>query len=78
MPIELMPASAAMSPSSTLALIPPPEANGYMRSLHLPNLVSTGCRMVKRSYLGMYVTLLIARKDAFLLAATSSAALPVP
>ena len=78
MPIELIPASDAMSPSKALALMPPPDARGYMRSLHLPYLVSTGWRMVKRSYLGTYVMLLSARRDAFLMAETSSAAFPVP
>lgn len=77
-PMELMPARDAMSPNRALARMPPPDARGYMRSLHLPNLVSTGWRMVKRSYRGMNVTLLRARRDAFRMAATSSAAFPVP
>ena len=41
-PMELMPAKDAMSPKRALARMPPPDAKGYMRSLHLPNLVSTG------------------------------------
>ena len=76
--MELMPASDAMAPSNAFALIPPPDASGYIRSLHLPNFVSTGCRIVKRSYLGIYVRLFSARREAFLMADTSSAALPVP
>ena len=77
-PMALMPAKFAIELSSVFALMPRPDARGYILSLHLPYFVSTGCNMVKRSYLGTYDKLFMARNEALRMAATSSAALPVP